>query len=98
MFTPPQTLRRVHVEPRTEPRKVMNTPSSDAENHPLASGSSVPGGDSNRLVRFETLAEIERKAICAALENCGGSPALAAKQLEISTATIYRKIKIYQRG
>ncbi len=98
MITPANTLRRVHVEPRNEPRNVMNTQSSEAENQPFASDASVPSGDQIRQVRFETLAEIERKAICAALENCGGSPALAAKQLEISTATIYRKIKIYKRN
>ena len=44
-----------------------------------------------------TLAEIERNAILEAIDHCGGSPALAAKQLGISTATIYRKIKSYKR-
>ncbi len=46
----------------------------------------------------QSLAEIERLAILAALEACGGSPALAARQLQISTATIYRKIKSYRRA
>ena len=39
------------------------------------------------------LAQLERQAITRALDACGGSASLAATKLEISTATIYRKIK-----
>lgn len=41
------------------------------------------------------LSELERMAIIHALGVCGGSPGAAAKQLGISPATIYRKIKAY---
>ena len=41
------------------------------------------------------LAELERRAIAHALEVCGGSRKDAAERLEISQATIYRKLKAY---
>ena len=39
------------------------------------------------------LAELEHRAIARALRVCGGSASAAAAKLDISTATIYRKIK-----
>ena len=36
-----------------------------------------------------------REAIIAALALCDGSAALVTRQLGISTATIYRKIKLF---
>ncbi|QDU32029.1 Regulatory protein LuxO [Poriferisphaera corsica] len=41
------------------------------------------------------IAELERRAIEHAIQLCQGSPGKAAKHLEISEATIYRKIKSY---
>lgn len=57
---------------------------------------SIPPRMDDRHKRVETLAEIEKAAILAAIDRCGGSPAVAAEQLQISTATIYRKLKIYK--
>jgi two-component system, repressor protein LuxO len=42
-----------------------------------------------------SLAELERNAICHAIEACGGNRLAAALALGISTATIYRKLKSY---
>jgi two-component system repressor protein LuxO len=42
-----------------------------------------------------TLEEIERRAISRAIELCDGSAYEAARLLGISSATIYRKIKLY---
>ncbi len=41
------------------------------------------------------LEELERRALSCALEVCDGSAYEAARRLKISTATIYRKIKLY---
>jgi two-component system repressor protein LuxO len=41
------------------------------------------------------LAEMERRAIEHAMRACGGSAAEAARRLQISNATIYRKLKEY---
>ena len=45
--------------------------------------------------RILPFAEVERRTIEGALRLCQGNVAAAAKRLEISPATIYRKIKRY---
>jgi len=52
----------------------------------------VPSTARFRLSRFEV---IERDAIVAALERCGGAVTEAAEDLGFSRATMYRKIKRY---
>jgi two-component system response regulator HydG len=48
-----------------------------------------------KLVLDETIKTLERQAIVQALQQCDGSPARAAKQLGISRASIYNKLKEY---
>jgi two-component system repressor protein LuxO len=46
----------------------------------------------------KTLAEIERAAIDAALARHGGSVSRAARELDISPSTLYRKLEAWGRG
>jgi DNA-binding NtrC family response regulator len=48
-----------------------------------------------KLVLDDTIKALERQAIVQALQQCDGSPAKAAKQLGISRASIYNKLKEY---
>jgi DNA-binding NtrC family response regulator len=45
-----------------------------------------------------TLAEIEKKAIFAAIKRHGGDKVSAAKELGIGKTTIYRKLGEYERA
>ena len=51
------------------------------------------GSDDTEIVRLD---ELERRAIERAIRICDGSAYEAARKLGISSATIYRKIKMYQ--
>lgn len=51
-----------------------------------------PGG------RVETLAELERRHICAVLDRVGGNKSLAARQLGVDRKTLYRKLRAYGLG
>ncbi len=57
-------------------------------------GSAASQGDSKAAIRplGEAVAEVEKKAIHAALESTGGNKALTARMLGISRATLYQKI------
>lgn len=44
-----------------------------------------------------TLAEIEKRAILAALKRNGGNRLAAARELEIGKTTLYRKLQEYAR-
>ena len=61
------------------------------------SASPLAGDEDPRFEGAEVLplAELERRAIAHALKVCGGSRKEAADRLEISQATIYRKLKAY---
>ncbi len=99
-FTPTQRAQsrsNVLVEPRYPEGSDTKNPREQSQSPAPFHSAGVSKNDPNHTAQPKTLAEIEREAICAALDQCGGSPVLAAKQLEISTATIYRKIKIYNR-
>lgn len=102
----PQSLSRPSTQLLEQHRRFSmslqpSSPSSPAGHPPFEDdpnrGQSIQGLHSGAPYRRVTLAEIERNAILEAIDHCGGSPARAAKQLGISTATIYRKIKSYKR-
>jgi len=60
-----------------------------------ADGAAPPpesGGGGYELAR-KTLAKIERDAICATLDACGGNKSEAARELGIAEKSIYNKIK-----
>ena len=63
---------------------------------PAASGEAAPRTAAAAAAE-ETMAEIERKAILAALERTGGRRAEAAKLLDIGLRTLQRKLKDYKQ-
>jgi DNA-binding NtrC family response regulator len=46
---------------------------------------------------FLTLGELEREYILEVLSECGGSRKKSAERLGITTATLWRKLKQYQK-
>ena len=64
-------------------------PSAAHAAHAVAGGAAGPGGE------LRPLAEVERDHILAALRACRGNRVKAAQQLQIGTATLYRKLKQY---
>ena len=73
---------------------------------PLAVVEALPGGASRSAGAADRiaplvgtpLAEVERELIEATIEYCGGSIPRAAKILELSPSTIYRKIESWSAG
>lgn len=57
-----------------------------------------PGLSSDQPSRILTLAEIERQAIEAAIENAGGNIPKAAALLDVSPSTIYRKKQAWEQS
>ncbi|MBE7940069.1 MULTISPECIES: sigma 54-interacting transcriptional regulator [Ramlibacter] len=55
----------------------------------------APGGDAQALLRplAAQVAEVERRAIQAALSACGGNKVAAARMLGISRATLYERLE-----
>jgi DNA-binding NtrC family response regulator len=45
-----------------------------------------------------TLADLEREYILEVLSECGGSRKNSAKRLGITTATLWRKLKQYEKS
>ena len=54
-------------------------------------GRDAPGGGGR------TLADVEREYILGVLRSVGGNKARAASELDIGTATLFRKLKQYGR-
>ncbi len=81
-------------------RKAVSVARAEVSDEPTAprNGSASqdpPAATETTTVPMKSIVDLERDAIIAAIEHCGGSPARAAKVLGISNATIYRKIKTF---
>lgn len=84
-------------------RRTMSGRSADVEETSEVAALSIPKGNSvvpysePEFTPYEpaSLEENERQAIIQALERCGGVRKRAAKELNISERTLYRKIKEY---
>jgi transcriptional regulator with PAS, ATPase and Fis domain len=59
---------------------------------PLSAGSPAAGADQVLSPLAEQVAALERRAIAAALQACGGNKVAAAKMLGISRATLYERL------
>ena len=68
----------------------------DLEDLPEEVRSAVPGRDAPGAGR--TLADVEREYILGVLRSVGGNKARAAVELDIGTATLFRKLKQYGRA
>jgi len=55
----------------------------------------LPLGEFGSKEQIVPLEDLERRALSSALELCDGSAYEAARRLNVSTATIYRKIKLF---
>jgi two-component system response regulator HydG len=73
----------VEIEDLPEEIREVSTP---AKTVPSTAGERAP---------VRPLAEIEREYILAALEHNGGNQTHTAAQLEIGSATLYRRLKAY---
>ena len=69
---------------------------------PREAARAAPGRAAARAVAFRgvgaPLSRLEREFIEATIESCGGSIPRAAKVLELSPSTIYRKIESWSEG
>ena len=57
----------------------------------------MPKPTNKRKTAIVTLAELEKRAIYAALERTKGHAVKAAKLLGIGKTTLYRKVKSYEK-
>lgn len=64
-------------------------------NHPGDDAAKVPAGESEAEAQAHTIADLERKAIIAALSQHRGNRSAAAQQLGISRSTLYRRLSYY---
>lgn len=83
MLFPPQVERNSPASPPPTEHQSEVTSVTSSFDQPTSKGEIVP------------LEELERTAIAQALELCDGSAYEAASRLGISTATMYRRIKLY---
>ena len=76
--------------------QVMRELSAGQENYNRALGpGAAPLSLPHEACPVGTLEELERSAIAAALDSCGHNVTLAAKQLGIGRATLYKKLEKY---
>jgi DNA-binding NtrC family response regulator len=64
---------------------------------PSVAGPAAAGTSASEPGKFDTLAEMERRHILAALEYCKGNRTHAARLLDISIRTLRNKLNQYQR-
>lgn len=69
----------------------------DLEDLPEEVRSAIPGRDAPGG-GGRTLADVEREHILGVLRSVGGNKARAAIELDIGTATLFRRLKLYGRG
>ncbi len=81
--------KKIHID--NLPLEIQNMVQSEIHNNTKEMLSSIRIG-SNKMPSFE---EIEKRVILEALTRCDGNVTLAAEQLKIGRATIYRKIEKY---
>lgn len=74
--------------------KLVERPETPTVHTALLTADAAAGGPDS----IRPLAEVERDAILAAVQCCGGNFSEAAKRLGIGRATLYRKFEAYQSG
>ncbi len=83
------------IGPESLPEEVVNKPNENVvPPQPFESAAPAPTGDTPGQI--VPLKELERRAIIAALTQVGYNATQTAKQLGISKATLYRKLKEYR--
>jgi len=88
-------IQRAVIASRGEAVDAADLPAYVRDGQAAASGATGPGPADRRKPVVETLDNLERRAVFAAMSRHGGNAAAAARELGIGRATLYRKLKGY---
>ena len=93
-------LRESGVQPIAPAPLLVDAPIGPVETSPVQMADSAVRADAAQLVRplAQQVAELEQRAIQAALQACRGNKAAAAKMLGMARATLYARIESDQKS